>query len=62
MCRFTVLLEEEEVLQDTVRVQVEPERVFLSDVVGETLEIPYACRGGSVDVATQRITLRVSGD
>ena len=48
--------------QHTVRVQVEPERVFISDVVGETLEIPYACRVESIDVSTQRITLRVSGD
>ena len=62
MCEFTILLEGEDVFQDVVRVKVEQERVFLTDILGETLEIPYACRVESVDVATQRITLRVSGD
>ena len=61
MCEFTILLEGEEVFQDVVRVKVDSDRVFLSDVIDETLEIPYSCWVESVDVATQRITMRVNG-
>ena len=61
LCEFTILLNGEAVVHDVVRVQVKSDRVYLRDVVGETLEIPYACRMDTVDVATQRIALRVSG-
>ena len=61
MCEFAILLKGEEIFHDAVYVQLQPDRVFLRNVVGETLEIPYACRVATVDVATQRITLRVSG-
>ena len=46
MCEFMILLKGEEVFQDVVRVKVEQDRVFLTDILGETLEIPLRLPGG----------------
>ena len=47
-------------VHDVASVQVQPDRVYLRDVLGETWEIPYPCWVESVVVATQRIALRVN--
>jgi predicted RNA-binding protein len=49
------------VVHDIVRVQLQSDRVYLRDIFGETWEIPYPCGVKTVDVATQRIGLQVSG-